>query len=152
MLDRMSTLHPIDTGLTPAHVALLIDHFYDKVRKHATLGPVFNAVVEDWDAHKRLLTSFWCSVALRANSYHGNPMAKHRPLPIDAAHFQDWLALWRETTREMLEPSVALRMIDYAQRIGQGLQLGMGLRAGAHAQKVNMLAATPPRRVGGGRG
>lgn len=152
MLDHMSTLHPIDSGLSAAHVALLIDRFYDKVRKDATLGPVFNAVVEDWDAHKRLLTSFWCSVVLRANSYHGNPLAKHHPLPIDAGHFQNWLALWRETTREMLEPSVAERMIDYAERIGQGLQLGMGLRAGAQTPKVNMPAAAPPRRFGGGHG
>lgn len=136
MLVGMSILQPIEQGLTPATVALLIDRFYDKIRVHPTLGPVFNAVVNDWDEHKRLLTSFWCSVALRANSYHGNPMAKHRPLPVDAAHFQDWLALWRTTTRELLDDEAAVRMINYAERIGQGLQLGMGLNPHARPLPV----------------
>ena len=128
MLLHMSTLHPVTSGLTPAYVALLVDRFYDKVRVHPTLSPVFNAVIEDWDEHKRLLTAFWCTVALHDGTYHGNPLAQHRPLPINATHFQDWLALWRETTREVLDADAAEHMIDYAQRIGQGLQMGLGLR------------------------
>ena len=144
----MGILHAIDKGLTPAGVALLIDRFYDKIRAHPTLGPVFDAVVADWDEHKRLLTTFWCSVALRAGSYHGNPMAKHRPLPVSAAHFQDWLAVWGETTREVLDAAAAERMIDYAQRIGQGLQMGMGLRTNACRLNlsVNAVATLPMQR------
>ena len=49
-------------------IATLVDHFYEKVRRDPEIGPVFNAAVHDWDEHKRLLTSFWCSVALRAGS------------------------------------------------------------------------------------
>ena len=43
-----------------------VDRFYDRVRADGLLGPVFNAAVHDWPEHKRLLTRFWSSVALRA--------------------------------------------------------------------------------------
>jgi hemoglobin len=110
-------------------IATLVDHFYEKVRVDAAIGPIFNAAVHDWDEHKRLLASFWCSVALGAASYRGNPMAVHRAQPaIRAEHFERWLELWRETCAEELDEVHAARMLEYAQRIGQSLQLGLGLR------------------------
>jgi len=108
-------------------IATLVDHFYDKVRVDDEIGPVFNAAVHDWDAHKRLLTSFWCSIALRAGIYRGNPMAAHRPLPIRAEQFDRWLALWQETCGEHLDVDDAARMLDYANRIGDSLKRGLGL-------------------------
>jgi hemoglobin len=108
-------------------LATLVDHFYEKVRRDPDIGPVFNAAVDDWDEHKRLLTSFWASVALRAGSYRGNPMAAHRPHPIQARHFDRWLALWQETCGEELDEANAAQMLDYAQRIGRSLKFGLGL-------------------------
>ena len=114
--------------LDAERIALLVDRFYDKVRVDPQLGPVFNAAVHDWDDHKRTLTSFWCSVALRANSYRGNPMAVHRAQPaIRAEHFERWLALWQTTTREVLDEADASAMVEHADRIGRSLRLGMGL-------------------------
>ncbi|HET7329169.1 group III truncated hemoglobin [Dyella sp.] len=114
--------------LDAERIALLVDRFYDKVRVDSQLGPVFNAAVDDWDDHKRTLTSFWCSVALRANSYRGNPMAVHRAQPaIRAEHFERWLALWQATTREVLDEADASVMLEHADRIGRSLRLGMGL-------------------------
>jgi hemoglobin len=110
-----------------ATIATLVDHFYEKVRVDAHIGPVFNAAVSDWDAHKRLLTSFWSSIALRAGTYRGNPMAAHRPLPIDAAHFDRWLALWQETCAEELDATHATQMVEYAGRIGRSLKYGLGI-------------------------
>jgi hemoglobin len=108
-------------------LATLVDHFYEKVRRDPDIGPIFNAAVDDWDEHKRLLTSFWASVALRAGSYRGNPMAAHRPHPIQARHFDRWLALWQETCGEELDEANAAQMLDYAQRIGRSLKFGLGL-------------------------
>jgi hemoglobin len=108
-------------------IASLVDRFYEKVRLDPLLGPVFNAAVKDWDEHKLLLTSFWASVALRKSSYRGNPMAAHRSHVIRAEHFDHWLALWRETTHEVLNEESAARLCGYAERIGRGLRLGLGL-------------------------
>ena len=112
-------------------IATLVDHFYEKVRRDPQIGPIFNAAVHDWDEHKRLLTSFWASVALRAGSYRGNPMAAHRPHPIRAEHFDRWLALWSETCAEELDEIDAGNMLEYAQRIGRSLKYGLGLQSQA---------------------
>lgn len=123
----METLLPLDA----AALARLVDRFYDRVRQDAELGPVFNAAVHDWDEHKQRLVSFWASVALRAGSYRGNPMAVHRALGgIGNEHFETWLRLWRDTTRELLEPGAADTLIGHAERIGASLRLGMGLGDG----------------------
>lgn len=114
-------------SLDRAALAHLVDCFYDKVRVDPLIGPVFNAAIDDWDAHKTLLTEFWASVVLRAATYRGNPLAMHKPHPIRAEHFDRWLALWRETTRELLEPDSAELMQAYADRIGTGMKLGLGL-------------------------
>ena len=108
-------------------LAALVDPFYDRIRVHPTLGPVFNAAVDDWDEHKQLLTSFWSSVLLREGSYRGNPMAAHRAHPIHAGHFDEWLALWRATADEMLAPEHAELIHEYATRIGRSLRYGLGL-------------------------
>jgi hemoglobin len=114
--------------LDETRIATLVDRFYEKVRVDPDLGPIFNAVVHDWDEHKALLTRFWCSVALRAGTYQGNPMAAHRAQPsIRTGHFVRWLALWQETTGEVLDADAAEEMRDYARRIGRGLSMGMGL-------------------------
>ncbi|HEY9143158.1 MAG TPA: group III truncated hemoglobin [Arenimonas sp.] len=124
----MESAQTLDEG----SLAGLVDRFYDKVRADPALGPVFNAAVHDWPTHKQLLTSFWSSVALGTRSYRGNPMAVHRAQPgISAAHFTRWLQLWRETTAEMFEPEAARTLQGYAERIGESLQYGLGLRPGA---------------------
>ena len=48
---------PPEPPLDAAAIAGLVDRFYDRVRVDPLLGPVFNAAVDDWDAHKRLLAS-----------------------------------------------------------------------------------------------
>jgi hemoglobin len=119
----MTSEPPLDA----AAIARLVDRFYDRIRVDGVLGPVFNAAVDDWDEHKRLLTSFWCSVALRAGSYSGNPMAAHRPHPIRAEHFEHWLGLWQDTAQALLPPAQAALLVEYAGRIGGSLRHGLGL-------------------------
>jgi len=133
-----------DTTHTEPAIARLVDHFYDKVTADPVIGPVFNAVVHDWPEHKRLLTTFWCSVALGAASYRGNPMAVHRPLPVRAEHFDRWLALWRATCAEELDEAGAAQMVEYAERIGRSLKYGLGLHAQAQPFGVPIVGVGRP--------
>ncbi len=135
---------PKPSHLDEARIAQLIDCFYDKVSADPLLGAVFNPVVHDWHEHKRLLTSFWCSVVLRAGTYKGNPLALHRPHAIGSNHFGRWIELWGETNHELLDAGEAAVMIEYAGRIGQGLQLGLGILAnpsGSHPFAIPVVAA-----------
>lgn len=113
------------TGIDEAMIERLVQAFYARVRTDALLGPVFAERVVDWGAHLARMCAFWSSVALMTGRYHGSPMAKHAPLPVDAAHFDRWLTLFEETAAEVC-PSVAARhFVERAHRIAQSLELGM---------------------------
>ena len=120
----MSLRLPLDE----AGLATLVGRFYARVRVDPELGPVFDAAVHDWPAHEALLVDFWTSVALGTRRYRGNPMAVHRGVPgIDAAHFQRWLELWRQTAADVLDADGATAMTVHAERIGRSLREGLGL-------------------------
>ena len=125
--DAGAVSNALPANLDESRIAALVDRFYDTVRADPLLGPVFNPRVDDWDAHKVLMTSFWAMVALRSGNYRGNPLAKHQPLPIGVEHFQRWLELWRATAGEVLDAESAALMTGYAERIGYGMRVGMGL-------------------------
>ena len=126
----MSSKQCKSLGLTEVGIRLLVDTFYDRIQVHPDLGPVFEEAVSDWHAHRQRLTQFWCSVALGARSYRGNPLAMHRALPIGTRHFRQWLALWRTTSHEVLGIPLGTHMHDHARRIARGMQMGLGLISG----------------------
>jgi hemoglobin len=118
-------------GIDEPLIERLVDRFYARARADALLGPVFEARIDDWDRHLAQMCRFWSSVALMSGTYHGNPMPRHMVLPIDAAHFDRWLALFEETTCEVCPPDAAQHVIVRARRIARSLELGVALHAGA---------------------
>jgi len=113
------------TGVTEAMIERLVHAFYDKVRADAVLGPVFDARIRDWGPHLKQMCAFWSSVALMTGRYHGTPMVKHAPLPVDAAHFDRWLELFEQTAREVCPPEAEAHFIDRARRVAASLELGI---------------------------
>ena len=108
----------------------LIPDFYARVRQDPEIGPVFNDAVQDWPGHLEKLVAFWSSVMLTSGRYKGNPMMmhlKHRTR-IRPEMFERWLAIWRETTEELLPPDAAAALQEKAGRIAESLQLGMFFR------------------------
>jgi hemoglobin len=103
----------------------LVRGFYAKVREDAVLGPIFEARIKDWEPHLAQMCAFWSSVALMTGRYHGTPMAKHLPLPVDGGHFDRWLALFEETAREICPGEAEAHFIERARRIAQSLELGI---------------------------
>ena len=93
-----------ETGIEEAMIERLVRGFYGRVRDDAVIGPVFAARIADWEPHLARMCAFWSSVALMTGRYHGQPMQKHLPLPVDAAHFDRWLALFEATARDLCPP------------------------------------------------
>lgn len=118
------------TGIDAAMIERLVRGFYTRVRKDALLGPVFAARITDWEPHLQRMFAFWSSVALMSGEYHGSPMEKHLPLPVDAEHFDRWLALFAATARELCPPAAADHFIERAQRIAQSLEMGIAAGQG----------------------
>ena len=113
----------------------LIEHFYERVRADPLLGPVFGAAVHDWDDHHARLADFWSSVMLTTGRYKGNPVALHliHADSMTPDRFARWLALWRQTTDERLDPAAAAAMQAKAARIAESLQLAVQYRRPAAA-------------------
>lgn len=114
-------------GIDEAKLERLVEHFYARVRADAELGPIFNDAIADWPEHLEKLTAFWSSVMLTSGRYKGQPVPahmKHRAR-ITPELFGRWLALWNETTAELMEPAAAAALQAKAVRIAESLQLAM---------------------------
>jgi hemoglobin len=57
--------------------------------------------------------------------YHGRPVPAHVGLPVGWAHFERWLALFRETARETCTPEGAAHVIERAERIARSLHFAV---------------------------
>jgi hemoglobin len=114
-----------ETGIDETMVETLIRAFYARVRQDVLLAPVFASRISDWKPHLDNMFAFWSSLTLHTGRYHGQPMAKHMPLAVDARHFDRWLALFEETAREICPPAAAERFIERARRVAESLELGV---------------------------
>ncbi len=115
------------TGLDEAVLHDLVHGFYARVRNDDLLGPIFEERIEDWEPHLQKMTAFWSSVALKTGRYHGRPVPAHLPLPIEGAHFERWLTLFRQTARDLCSPEGAALVIESAERIARSLQMATEL-------------------------
>jgi hemoglobin len=113
------------TGISEAMIERLVRSFYARIRADEMLAPIFDARIRDWEPHLQQMCAFWSSVALMSGRYHGAPMPKHLPLPIDAAHFDRWLALFEATAAEVCPPAAAAYFVERARRIAASLELGV---------------------------
>jgi hemoglobin len=118
------------TGITETMIERLVHGFYAKVRSDAVLAPIFEARITDWEPHLKQMCAFWSSVALMSGRYHGTPMVKHMPLPVDAGHFDRWLEMFEATANEICPPVAAAHFIERAQRVAASLELGVASRQG----------------------
>lgn len=119
-----------ETGIDEAMIEDVVASFYARVRDDAVLGPVFAQRIQDWTPHLKRMCDFWSSVTLMTGRYHGQPMRMHLDLPIDAAHFQRWLALFEATVRERCPPQAVAAFLERARRIGESLELGIAAHRG----------------------
>ena len=89
-------------------IILLINTFYEKVKKDEIIGYIFNDVAKvNWDKHLPVMYDFWENVIFFTGSYTGNPMTAHKQLnqktPLNTEHFQEWIKLFTKTVDELFE-------------------------------------------------
>jgi hemoglobin len=119
-----------DTGINEALIHRLVHRFYERVRADPLLGPVFEARIRDWTPHLTRMCAFWSSVLLMTGRYHGRPMQAHAPLPVDAQHFDRWLALFETTAADVCSPAAVALVIEKARMIAHSLELGIATHRG----------------------
>lgn len=97
---------------TSDDIKLLVDSFYDKVRKDNVIGHIFNTIIgNDWSVHLPIMYQFWGSGLLHTPGYSGNPVKKHieldKKIPLEKVHYNQWLVLWNETIDSLFSGTVA---------------------------------------------
>lgn len=123
-------------SLTDEQLTDVVGWFYARVRKDALLGPVFEDAVHDWNIHLHKLVAFWASVMNGSGRYRGSPVLAHaaHKARITPGMFDRWLALWRETTDEVLPAPAAVAMQNRAARMAEALKRGLRDQAPARRQ------------------
>lgn len=123
---------PPSADLDEAALALLVNHFYARLRRDEQLGPVFAGAIaeQDWPAHLERMTRFWSSVMLGTGRYHGQPVAAHMQHreAMDPSLFARWLMFWEQSARACLSPQDAIAVISKAHRIAESLQIALFFR------------------------
>ena len=122
-------------GIDDLLISRLVERFYDGIRVHELLGPIFERRIADWGPHLAQMKDFWASIAIESVRFHGNPMAKHIAIPgLTPAHFAAWLTLWDETVSDVVTNDAAADLFrDRARRIADSLQTGIALHNGGLA-------------------
>jgi hemoglobin len=97
---------------TSDDIKLLINTFYEKVRKDDVIGYIFNDIAKvDWEKHLPKMYAFWEFLLLGKDSYQGNPLEVHRHLHqqvrLKDEHFDRWLKIFHETVDELFEGKTA---------------------------------------------
>jgi hemoglobin len=114
---------------TREDIELLVRTFYGKVRENELLGPMFEAVITNWEAHFKRLTDFWESNLFFQKTYSGDPLQKHVEVDkfhdgtINELHFGIWLNLWFETLDELFEPESTFLAKNRARNMGTFIHL-----------------------------
>ena len=117
-------------SVTAPQIAQVVSIFYQRVRDHPKLGPVFDVHVTDWLAHEQKIMSFWRNAILMERTYSGNPMQAHLNAGNERSEeFDDLLAEFDTVLTEVLPKVPAQAWPALAHRIGQGLRFGLDANA-----------------------
>ncbi len=115
----------VGDSVSEGEIRILVDSFYEAVRRDDLLGPVFARHVRDWSLHLPKMYDFWSTVVRRTGRYAGRPFEAHKAIPgLTAAHFDRWLALWEATVIATIAPTrstIRDAFINAARRMGASM-------------------------------
>jgi hemoglobin len=118
-------MSPDNQIVTEAQITELVKSFYERAAANADLHAIFAAVIDDWDAHHRIVANFWSHVLLGTDRYRSSPYMQHTRLPLKLEHFDIWLELFRQTAREVLPSTAADTAIARAELMAESFRVGM---------------------------
>jgi len=105
----------------------LVRAFYEQALVDPIIGFLFTDVAKlDLEAHVPVITSFWETMLLGAQTYSGGAFGKHARLHAQArlrpGHFARWLALWAATVDERFAGERAELAKAHARRVAAAFQ------------------------------
>jgi len=103
-------------------IRLLVDSFYDQVKKDELIGYIFNDVAKvDWNHHLPIMYDFWEKMIFGTGPYKGDPMTKHIQLnkltALNSLHFDQWKKIFSETVDALFAGAKANETKERANHI-----------------------------------
>jgi hemoglobin len=91
-----------------ADIQLLVDTFYDQVKKDEVIGYIFTDIAKvDWGHHLPIMYSFWEMMLFGTGGYKGDPMTKHIQLnektKLEQPHFDRWKKIFTDSVDQLFE-------------------------------------------------
>jgi hemoglobin len=98
--------------------------FYGRAMVDPIIGFLFTDVAGlDLESHVPVITSFWETMLLDAQTYSGGAFHPHAALnakvTLRSGHFERWLELWRTTVDELFAGERAELAKVHADRVGK---------------------------------
>lgn len=122
----MTATVPPRFEISESEIARVVAAFYEAIRAHPGLGPVFAVHVDDWPSHEAKIADFWSGAILHTRRYDGNPFARHRDAGnVRPGMFETWLALFDAVLARELRPDQARAWSALAHNIGRSLRAGV---------------------------
>ena len=119
----MADSQPPTPKIARADIERVVTSFYEAVRRHPGLGPVFAAHVSDWPAHEAKVAAFWAGAILQERGYDGNVVAAHVSAGnVQPGMFSVWLSLFDTILKRELDEDQAAAWSELAHRIGRSLR------------------------------
>jgi hemoglobin len=106
-------------------ISACVRQFYQSVRNDPLLSPVFAATIYDWDMHLRIIEDFWSRSLLGTDRYKASPFPAHMRLPVEPAHFDRWLELFRAAAVATLPEDLVKRAVAKANLMAESFQAGI---------------------------
>ena len=111
-------------------IALLVNSFYEKVKRNERIGYIFSDVAKvDWEHHLPIMYDFWENVLFHTGTYARNAIAVHKNLnqltALNRDHFAEWLMLWKETVDELFDGPNAELIKQRATSIATVMQISI---------------------------
>lgn len=104
-------------------IQLLVNTFYDRIRKNELLGPIFDGIIQNkWPEHLEKMYRFWQTVLLEEHTYFGSPFPPHAKMPVNKTHFDQWVGLFSMTVDELFVGETANRAKWQGERMATMFQ------------------------------
>lgn len=103
-------------------IELIVNTFYEKVKKNETIGYIFNTIMDvNWENHLPKMYDFWENILFQTGNYKGHPFAAHilvnNKIALTNEHFAIWLLLFENTIDELFEGAKATEIKFRAKSI-----------------------------------
>ena len=116
----------VGDGITVDTIREMVELFYSRTQKDDLLGPIFDEIVEDWDAHYEKMTRFWSSATMHAGTYSGRPIEAHKFGGLSIAHFERWVEMFTKTVSDVFSENDAAIFIDLGQKMASNIAMRIG--------------------------